>query len=392
VPGLALRISHSGHKSFVLHGRFPLSPTTFTRRSLGEVGALTLERARIKARDWLDLMRRGIDPKTEEERTRTLEVKKQANSFEHVAREYIERHVSNLANYKETARLIEREFIFRWASRPVGDIQPMEVSRAIRVIAKRAPYQAYAAYACIRGLYNWAIGTNEFGLSPTSSPVLGSKPKAIIGKAREPRARILTDEELLSVWNASSAVRYPFGSLVQFLILTGQRVREAADMSWPEVNFSKNLWTIPAHRMKSRRLHEVPLAPDALSLLQSLKHFNAGDFVFTTTSGLRPISGFSKAKQRIDEISAVSGWRFHDLRRTMRSRISSLPVEDLVRELVIAHAKPGLHQVYDLHTYEAEKRRCLELWEQKLQGIVSAKLPADVITMQNARRRKESEK
>jgi hypothetical protein len=50
----------------------------------------------------------------------------------------------------------------------------------------------------------------------------------------------------------------------------------------------------------------------------------------------------------------------------MRTHLSALPVPDLVRELVIAHAKPGLHKVYDQQAYENEKRHCLELWEGRL--------------------------
>ena len=45
----------------------------------------------------------------------------------------------------------------------------------------------------------------------------------------------------------------------------------------------------------------------------------------------------------------------------------------LVRELVIAHAKPGLHKVYDLHAYLDEKRECLALWEARLRRIVGTK-------------------
>ena len=123
--------------------------------------------------------------------------------------------------------------------------------------------------------------------------------------------------------------------------------------------------------MKGRRVQAVPLAPDALALLRSLPRF-AGDFVFTTTSGARPISGYGKAKARLDRLSGVSDWAFHDLRRTMRTGLSALPVQDLVRELVIAHARPELHRVYDQHLYLDEKREALELWEQRLRGNLAA--------------------
>ncbi len=159
-------------------------------------------------------------------------------------------------------------------------------------------------------------------------------------------------------------------------------------MAWSEVDFAKKLWTIPASRMKGGRVHAVPLAPDALALLEALPRFTLGDFVFTTTGGVKPVSGFSKVKQRLDRLSAVKGWRFHDLRRTMRTHLSALPVQDLVRELVIAHARPGLHKVYDQHSYEAEKRECLTLWEARLRSILSPKPPADVADLAAERARK----
>jgi hypothetical protein len=100
------------------------------------------------------------------------------------------------------------------------------------------------------------------------------------------------------------------------------------------------------------------------------------------------------ARERVGEDAkpedqdALLDWVFHDLRRTMRTHLSALPVEDLVRELVIAHAMPGLHRVYDLHSHEAEKRRCLELWEQRLAGILTPKPAADVADLAQERARR----
>jgi integrase len=165
---------------------------------------------------------------------------------------------------------------------------------------------------------------------------------------------------------------YPYGPVFRLLILTGQRELEIADASRPEI--AGDLLTIPAKRMKGGRAHEVPLTRSALEIIDSLPEF-PGPYLFTTTGGVKPINGFSKAKARIDRLSGVSHWIIHDLRRTVRTRLSALPVEDLVRELVIAHPKPGLHKVYDLHAYRDEKRRCLELWEARLRSIVEPRPP-----------------
>jgi integrase len=390
VPGLALRVSAGGHRSYVLIARYPSKPKNPTRRTLGRAGELTLEQARAKARGWLALIRRGIDPKVEEARQRAALQRSQVNTFAHVAEEFLTRHAAMLAHAVQARRIIEAEFVKAWGQRPATDILPEEAASAIRAVVKRgAPAQAHAAYEWLRRLYTWAIGTGEFGV--TASPVAALRPTDLIGK-KVIRDRILTDDELRAVWQAASgtadveslkrarsreqgrekdqSVGYPYGPLFRLLILTGQREREVAEMRWREVDFSKKLWTIPASRMKGGRTHEVPLAPEALALLRSLPRFTAGDAVFTTTDGTKPVNGFSKAKGRLDKFSGVTDWVLHDLRRTTRTHFSALPVQDNVREAVIAHARPGLHKVYDQHTYEAEKRECLRLWEHRLRGIL----------------------
>jgi integrase len=142
--------------------------------------------------------------------------------------------------------------------------------------------------------------------------------------------------------------------------------------------------------MKGGRAHEVPLTSDALALLGELPRFTGGEFVFTTTGGVKPVNGFSKAKARMDQLSGASDWVIHDLRRTMRTHLSALPVQDLVRELVIAHAKPGLHKVYDQHAYQDEKRHCLELWGKRLLSIIEPR-PGGVSDLAEARERRRAE-
>jgi integrase len=387
VPGLALRVTDRGHKSFVLVTRYPSNPKNPTRRALGEVGAITLDQARQKARGWLGLIEKGIDPKTEEARERAAAQRRQVNTFEAVSTEFLERHASGLTKSAEARRIIEGEFVKRWGARPITDVMPEEVAAAIRAIVQRgAPYQAHNAFGHLRRLFNWAIGTHEFGIR--ASPVAQLRPQDLIGK-REARERTLSNDELRAVWRAAERMGYPYGPVFQLLILTGQREREVAEISWSEVEFEKRLWTIPAKRMKGDRAHEVPVAPAAVALLEPLPRWNGGDFIFTTTEGAKPINGFSKSKVRVDKLSGVSSWVIHDLRRTVRTHLSALPVEDLVRELVIAHAKPGLHKVYDLHAYQHEKRQCLELWEKRLFSIVEPR-PSEVTDLNEVRERLSS--
>jgi integrase len=386
LPGLALRVTDRGNKSFVLIARFPLKPKNPTRRSLGNYGELTLETAREKARAWLTLIRRGVDPRIEDGRQRAARQLGQANTFEMVAEAFLERFAAKLAKRGEAKAIIQKEFISRWPDRLASEITPKEAAEAIRAIAQRgAPYQAYNAFGWLRRLYNWAISSGEHGLQ--TSPVARLSAADIIGIRRESRSRTLNDEELQTVWRLAGTMGYPYGPLFQLLIVTGQREREVADATWDEFDFKERLWTIPKERMKGARSHEVPLSSLALEVLAGLPVWTRGKHLFSTTDGKTSLSGFSKAKIRLDKLiaadrikrklqdekgeGAMPPWVFHDLRRTVRTHLSALPVQDMIRELVIAHARPGLHKVYDQHTYRDEKGECLNLWDDRLQNIIA---------------------
>jgi len=391
--GLALRVTEKGAKSFVLRARFPNAAgrPVFARRALGRYPDMTLDEAHEAAEEWRKLLRKGLDPRREERRKRAAEQRERSITFGAVAADFMDRHTSKLRKAKQAKAIINAEFVKRWKDWPIVDVGPLEAAQAIRAIVARGKrYQAHNAFGYLRRLFNWAIAAGEYGIEV--SPVSRLRPAELIG-AREPRVRVLRDEELRRVWRAAYAIPYPYGPLVQFLILTGQREREVADMTWAEVDLDKQLWTIPAERMKSDRAHEIPLAPAALSLLEALPDWKGGDYVFSTTAGKKPVNGFSKIKRRLDQWAAIvhaydceqagkdvpkeklERWVFHDLRRTMRTHLSALPVQDMVRELVIAHARPGLHRVYDQHGYQDEKRQCLELWEARLKGILAPPTP-----------------
>jgi integrase len=238
-----------------------------------------------------------------------------------------------------------------------------------------APYQAHNLLTTARRLFSWAIDRCAYGLE--SSPCDRLRPQAIIGR-KKPRARILANEEWRAPWVATGSLGYPYGPLFRMLALTGQRKSEVAEARWREFDIRHKLWTIPAERMKADAGHEVPLTDEVIEVLESLPRFNQGDYLFSTNLGAKPVNGFSKGKARLDKAmaaelgGAIEPFVIHDIRRSMRTGLSALPVPDLVRELVIAHTKPGLHKVYDLHAYQREKRHALGLWSARLRSIVAS--------------------
>jgi integrase len=392
VPGLGVRVSDTGRKTFILTTRYPGSNNP-TRRALGGYGELTLEKARAKARDWLELIRQGRDPKDEEERQRHAELRKRKNTFAAVAEDFIKDKLPSERKGREVERDIRREFIPAWGGRPIAEIAPYDVRAVVKGAKDRgAPYQAFNLLTTARRLFSWAIDQQVYGLE--SSPCDRLKPKAIIGE-KIFRTRILNDEELRAFWRATARLGYPYGPLFRMLMLAGQRKSEVAEAPWSEFDLDRKLWTIPAARMKADAAHVVPLSDDVIEILRSLPRFKKGDHLFSTSFGVKPINGFSKAKDRLDELmleelrrvddkAKLPPFVIHDVRRTMRTGLSALPVPDLVRELVIAHTKPGLHKVYDQFAYLDEKRHALDLWAARLRSIIEPP-PANVVELAKAR-------
>jgi integrase len=383
VPGLAVRVMPSGQRSFVLVTRFPGRKNP-TRRSLGIYGAISLDTAREKARVWLDLIRRGIDPYIEEERQRREEIRKQAHTFTSVAEEFIRVHISKTRKAVGVEQSIRKEFIARWGERPIADITSHDVVAVIDAAVERgAPYQAQNLLGYAKSLFSWAVGRPDYGLE--TSPCDRLKPKNLIGK-KKARQRILTDPEIKVLWSSAETMGYPYGPLIKLLLIGGQRLNEVARARWTEFDLDKKLWTIPAERMKAEAAHTVPLSDEALKVLQELPRFTKGDHLFSTTHGELPVNSFSKAKNRLDglmtqKLGTIESFVFHDIRRTMRTGLSKLPdVSDIVRELVIAHTQSGLHKVYDQYKYDAEKRKALDLWAGALRDIVTPP-PANVVKM-----------
>jgi len=187
VPGFGVRVTERGQRTFILIARYPGSSNP-TRRAIGEYPALSLEKARERARHWRDLVRQGIDPKTEEDRLRRLELRKQQTTFAAVAEDFLERHVKGQRKERDAEREIRKELIAHWGERPIASITREDVVALVDAIARRAPYLAHNVLAHVRSLFNWAINRGTYGLE--TSPCDRLKPSALIGP-KQPRQRIL---------------------------------------------------------------------------------------------------------------------------------------------------------------------------------------------------------
>ena len=197
------------------------------------------------------------------------------------------------------------------------------------------------------------------------NPFAGIKLEAVAS-----RERVLLDNELAAVWNATKGSG-PYNAIVRMLILTGQRREEVAGMTWDEIAPDLSTWTIPGSRAKNGRAHIVPLSPQAQAIIKSA---HGREFVFQGRAAA--FNGFSTAKITLDEDSGVKGWRLHDLRRTMATGLQRLGVRLEVTEAVLNHvagSRAGIVGIYQRHTWTDEKRAALIAWGEHVAAIAEGR-------------------
>lgn len=344
------------------------------RLTLGKYPAISLADARDLARTALTKAAKGIDAAGEKQGTRLAIGRGQPQTVRQAVDEFIERHAKpNNRSWRESARIFDRYVLAAWSKRPAADIARRDIIVLLDAIVDRgSPYMANRVLAALRKFFNWCVERDIL----TASPVV-KIPKPTKEVARE---RILTDAEIIAVWNVWDDMDWPFGLAMKLMLVTAQRREEVARMRWEDLDFENALWTLPREATKSDRAHDVPLSELALEILGHVPH--TGEYVFTTT-GNTPISGFSRAKKRCDEQSGVANWRLHDLRRTAASGMARIGIAPHVVEKVLNHASgtiSGVAAVYNRHGYADEKRRALAARAKAIEDFLGTE-KTDVVSI-----------
>jgi integrase len=374
-PGLCLRITDKGAKSWSVYYRLNGKHQRMTIGTWGkEAPGVGVAEARDRAREIKEQAKGGVDPKGVRAAITAATQTEAGKTFTVVAENYIKRECSKLKRGKEYEAAIRRELLPPWGAHLMTDLRRLHLSELTDVLLDAGkPGAANRVHEIAKRIFNWAVERGEIEASPFATM------KAPVSKVM--RERVLKPHEIEAVWKAWDVMGYPLGPLGKLLLVTAQRLREVAMMQWVEMDRDNAMWVIPADRTKSGRETEVPLSSLALDILDGLPRFAQRDHVFTTTSGERPVSGFSKMKARTDSFSGVTDWRLHDLRRTARTGLAELGVPEIIAEKVLNHSPRNiLTTIYNRHEYADEKRDALERWALRLREITEP-APENVVRM-----------
>ena len=349
--GFGLRVAISGTKTWFamrrINGRM-------VRHTIGRYPELPLAEARKRAADAAQLMALGESPHASK-----------SEFFKSILEEWFVRDQAKNRSAKKVRNALNKHALPAFQGKPLKAIRKADILRLIdRIVDSGAPIQANRVLAYLRRFFNWCVERDLISNNPTS----GVKPPA-----REiSRERVLSLDELKAVMDAATRMEYPWGQMVKLLVLTSQRLEEVAYAPWGEFDLERAEWSLPGARTKNSRPHLIHLSDAALDVIRELPTFEEQTWLFSTT-GDGPVKGFSKAKTKIDQESGVTGWTFHDLRRTFATHATErLGINPVVVDKILNHvsgAVTGVAAVYQRGQYLEQRKAAMSAWGDFLAGL-----------------------
>lgn len=195
-------------------------------------------------------------------------------------------------------------------------------------------------------------------------------PKPTRESARE---RLLSLEEVRTVFDASKGLGPLWGPVVRLLLLTGQRRGEIISLRWEEVDLERARFTKAGRTTKSKKPHVTLLSGPAFAELEALGGERTG-LVFTTT-GKTPVSGISNAKKRLDGLLGddFEPWRLHDIRTAMATALAEAGEPKTIMDRILNHVASGsapsaVATVYTHAEQLPQRAKGLDRWADMVTG------------------------
>jgi integrase len=411
VKGLGMRVGAKGTKTFNVQLRV-LSGGSWknARIKLGTYPALGLKDARETARDYMDIAKRGEDPrqiKTIKNRDR---LESSRNTFAYCRESFLKARsrggdALSASSQRQYRRVLEHKVDFGdWENRPISKITTRDVVEVRNAIRDRgAETMANRTLAYLRKMFNWCVDEHILEVNPCLSVKRAVK--------EVPRTRILNNNEIVSVWRAFESTGGDFEVPFKLMLLLGQREDEVVGMRRSELTTWKGIlgpkfkedsqysdfkaddmaWVIPADRTKKNREHIVAIPETARVLLEGVQ--SDSNLLFTNDAKRpekekRPLSGFGRVKARINEDCGFDDWVLHDLRRTLRSGLARLGFPSEVGKKVINHKLTGMDAVYDQYEYLPQRRRALMAWADYVESLLTESDKTNIADLSAERERR----
>lgn len=353
-PGLALRVTAAGARTFILfrriHGRT-------VRMKLGSAASMSIPDARKAVQQISGRAAAGIDVVAERRavraRGRTVAdafdtwlsfAKHRKRSWEDDKRLWElwvqgepDKSIAKDRNDEDSAR--SRVSFPSFAKRALREVTTAEIENVVRKIGETNPRTANKLRALLSTVWNHAMRRGDAVTNPV---------RFVERFPEHSRERFLQEAELIEFLRAVAQEPPTWRDYFLLGLLTGQRRENLSRMRWDEIDLSASCWHIPASKSKSKRATTIPLTELAVGLLQRRREEVAGEWVFPSYTGSKDgcVREPRKPWERVLKRAGISNLRLHDLRRSVGSWLGASGTNSYTIARALGHQSVRSGEVY----------------------------------------------
>ena len=370
--GMYLLVTPDGARYWRMGYRFAGKRSTL---ALGVYPTVTLAGARARREDARALLADGVDPSAAKKATKRAARIASENTFEAIAREWIINQRRRLAP-RYCALLLARlegDIFPQIGPRPVAAIDAPELLEALRRVEKRGVIETARRLRQTCGqVFRYAIATGRAKYDP-SADLRGALRSP--GRPRGHKAMALSEVPnflgALAAYDGDVRTRLA----LRLMVLTFARTTELRAAQWSEfenLDGNEPLWRIPADRMKMKREHLIPLAPQAVSVLRELRKLPGSDaspFLFPSPSrgGCMSNNTMLYALYRMGYHSRATVHGFRAMASTALNEMGFRP--DLIERQLAHEEQNAVRAAYNRAEYLSDRRAMMNHWADYLDAL-----------------------
>jgi integrase len=338
--------------------------------ALGTYPDVSLSKAREAHSRARKVLAAGEDPNAAKKQAKREAILNSQNSFEAIAREFIESRKHKWVTSYTVAMIarLERHVFPKLGNRPIADITAQEFLAVVRVVEKSGALDMAMRLGQAAGqIFRYAVATGRAERNPIVDLRGALKPPVRKHMAYLKERELPEFLQKLDGYDGSFQTKLA----LKFLLLTFVRTIELRGAEWKEVDLKKAEWRIPPERMKMGDEHIVPLSKQSVAVLQELKPLTGQSaFVFPNqhkTFGFMSENTMLYGLYRMGYHSKATG---HGFRATASTILNENGFQPSIIERQLAHAERNeVRAAYNHAEYLPERRKMMQWWADYLDGV-----------------------
>ena len=372
--GLQMRVRINGSKLWNFNYIQPVTKKRINM-GLGTFPEVSLAQARKRTVEARELVAQGLDPKEKRDAERHAKKAATEHTFANISTAWFELK-------KDSVTPAYAEDIWRSLTLHVfPDLGPTPISAitAPKVITLLRPLETKGSLETVKRLTQ---RLNEIMTYGVNSGLIHANPlsgiRSVFKKPKKKNMAPLPPEELkeLMVAIANASIKRTTRCLIEWQLHTMTRPAEAATSRWADIDFEKKIWTIPAERMKKRRIHIIPLTDQALALLEAIKPYSGHrEYVFPADRDPRTHCNSQTANMALKRMGFEGRLVSHGMRSMASTILNEHGWEPELIEVALAHVdKDEVRSAYNRADYIDRRRPMMAWWSEHIHSAATGSL------------------